>query len=147
MPQKIGVTQKLVLSMQNNMSDLVQLTKKADEFMQRHNYSENITYKVNLILEEVLTNIIKYAYRDTMSHNIRVAITQENNELLLEFQDDGEEFDPLGLPAPQAQGSISNAPVGGLGIYRVRKIADSVEYHRRHGKNILRASIGLRSAG
>ena len=62
---------KLILSMQNQVSDLVELTKKADGFMQSHQLPGEIIYKVNLIIEEVLTNIIKYAYKDSWLYNIR----------------------------------------------------------------------------
>ena len=89
---------KLILLMQNQVSELVELTTKADGFMQYHQLSVETIYKVNLILEEALTNIIKYAYKDTLAHDIRVEMTLNEHELIIEFQDDGEEFDPISAP-------------------------------------------------
>ena len=134
---------KLILLMQNQVSELVELTTKADGFMQYHQLSVETIYKVNLILEEALTNIIKYAYKDTLAHDIRVEMTLNEHELIIEFQDDGEEFDPISAPSPKAPDSISESPVGGLGIHLVKQMADDVEYRRHNGRNILRARISL----
>ena len=137
---------KLILLMQNRVTELIELTRKADTFMQSHQLPEETIYKVNLILEEMLTNIIKYAYKDTLKHDIRIEMTlMEHHELVLEFQDDGGEFDPLDAPPPKAQESVSETPVGGLGIHLVKQMADGVEYQRDQGRNILRARISLGS--
>ncbi len=132
---------KLILLMQNQVSELVELTKKADRFMGSHQLPLETIYKVNLILEEVLTNIIKYAYKDTLMHNIRVEMTLKEHELIIRFEDDGEEFDPISAAPPKPHDSISESPVGGLGIHLVKQMADGVEYQRRQGRNILRARI------
>lgn len=137
---------KLILLIQNRVSELVGLTNKADGFMQSHQLPVEIIYKVNLILEEVLTNIIKYAYKDTLRHNIRVEMTLKEHELIIQFEDEGEEFDPISAPTPEAQESISESPVGGLGIHLVKQMADGVEYQRHQGRNILRARVSLGSA-
>jgi anti-sigma regulatory factor (Ser/Thr protein kinase) len=137
---------KLILLIQNQVSELVELTKKADAFMQYHQLPVETIYKVDLILEEALTNIIKYAYKDTLAHDIRIEMTLKEHELIIEFEDDGREFDPLDAPPPKAQESISESPVGGLGIHLVKQMADGVEYRRQQGRNILRARIELRTA-
>jgi len=137
---------ELTLLMQNRVGDLVELTKKADEFMQSHHLPEEIIYKVNLILEEVLTNIIKYAYKDKLTHDIRTEMTLKQHELVIQVEDDGEEFDPISAPPAKARESVSESPVGGLGIHLVKQMADGVEYQRHQGRNILVARVGLGSA-
>ncbi len=137
---------ELKLLIENQLSDLVDLTKKADNFMESNNLPTEIVYKVNLILEEVLTNIIKYAYKDTLKHDIRIEIILNERELLLEFEDDGEEFDPLGAPVPKNRESVSDSPIGGLGIHLVKQMVDRIEYQRYEGRNILKARVGLRYA-
>ena len=134
---------KLILLMQNRVRDLIELTNKADEFMQYHHLPLEITYKVNLILEEALTNIIKYAYKDTLAHDIRIEMTLKEHELIIELQDDGEEFDPIAAPPPKTPDSVSESPVGGLGIHLVKQMADGVEYKRHQGRNILRARVNV----
>ena len=138
---------ELKLLIQNRLSDLIELTKKADGFMESHHLSTEIVYKVHLILEEVLTNIIKYAYEDTLKHDIKIEMILKDNELVLEFEDDGEEFDPLAAPVPKNRESISESVVGGLCIHLVKQMVDGIEYHRHKGRNILRARVGLGFVG
>ena len=73
---------ELKLLIQNRLSYLVELTKKADGFMESHHLPIEIVYKVHLILEEVLTNIIKYAYEDTLKHDIKIEMILKENELV-----------------------------------------------------------------
>ncbi len=113
--------------------------------MQYHQLPGEIVYKVNLILEEALTNIIKYAYKDTLTHDIRIEMTLKKHKLIIQIEAVGEDFDPLGAPPPKAQESISGSPVGGLGIHLVKQMADGIEYQRHHGRNILRARVSLGS--
>jgi serine/threonine-protein kinase RsbW len=134
---------ELKLLIENQLSELIELTKKADRFMQSHRLPIEIVYKVHLILEEVLTSIIKYGYRDALKHDIRIEMTLKEHELLLEFEDDGEEFDPLYAPAPETRESISESTIGGLGIHLVKQMVDGIEYQRHNGRNILRARVGL----
>jgi serine/threonine-protein kinase RsbW len=141
--KNLPMNTKLTLLMQNQVNELVELTQKAEVFLQSQQLPVEIIYKVNLILEEALTNIIKYAYKDTLKHDIRIEMTLNEHELIIEFQDDGEEFDPISAPPPKPQDSISESPIGGLGIHLVRQMADSVEYQRHQGRNVLRALIKL----
>ena len=134
---------ELKLLIENRLSDLVELTKKADGFMESHHLPIEIVYKVHLIIEEVLTNIIKYAFKDTIKHDIKIELILKENELVLEFEDDGEEFDPLAAPVPKNRESISESVVGGLGIHLVKQMVDGIEYRRYNGRNILRARVGL----
>ncbi len=133
----------LILLMQNQVNELVELTKKADRFMQSHQLPEEIIYKVDLILEEVVTNIIKYAYKDTLEHDIRIEMALKEHELIIQVEDDGEEFDPISAPLPKAQESVSESAIGGLGIHLIKQMAAGIEYQRQQGRNILRARISL----
>ena len=54
-----------------------------------------------------------------------------------EVEDDGRPFDPLAVPEPDIEKSIDERKVGGLGIYLVRTLMDSLEYERRSDKNLL----------
>ena len=51
--------------------------------------------------------------------------------------DSGVPFDPTVASMPDLTLDASERPVGGLGIYLVRSIMDSVSYERVDGKNVL----------
>ena len=116
---------------------------EASEFLEDSAVPEQVVYKANLILEEVLTNIIKYAFGDQEAHEISVVLTLSDTALAIEFVDDGREFNPLLAPEPEACHSILDCTVGGLGIHLVKTITESVVYRRDQRKNILVTSLKI----
>jgi anti-sigma regulatory factor (Ser/Thr protein kinase) len=68
-------------------------------------------------------------------------LSLQESEITIRCEDDGPAFDPLSLPPPQFHDSIAECMEGGLGIYLVRQTADSVNYMRENGKNILTITI------
>ena len=63
--------------------------------------------------------------------------------LTLTLEDDGPGFDPLSLPPPDVTASVADRRVGGLGVFLVRKLMDTVSYARVAGRNQLRLSKRL----
>jgi serine/threonine-protein kinase RsbW len=58
-------------------------------------------------------------------------------------EDDGPQFDPLSLPPPDVTVSLADRKVGGLGVFLVRNLMDTVSYARVAGRNQLRMSKRL----
>ncbi|MBI5251561.1 MAG: ATP-binding protein [Desulfomonile tiedjei] len=132
---------EILLCMRNNLQDLTRLVSEADQFMQSHCLSPRTVYCVNLVLEEVLTNIVKYAFDDASAHEIQLILTIKDSEVIVTCEDAGREFDPLAIPSPEARDSILECEVGGLGIHLVRKTVHSMEYFRDRHKNVLIMTI------
>jgi anti-sigma regulatory factor (Ser/Thr protein kinase) len=125
----------------NNANDLIKSSKEVNKFLESQLVSSKIVYKVNLVLEEILTNIIKYAFDDEGEHDIRVLLVLEDTGLIIEFVDDGQEFNPLSVPPPRMKESILESTEGGLGLHLVRQAVESIEYHRDKGRNVLKMTI------
>jgi anti-sigma regulatory factor (Ser/Thr protein kinase) len=128
-------------SLANNFEELTRLMSSAEDFLRSKQVPERTVYSVNLILEEVVTNVIKYAFDDEWSHEIQLMLCLQESEITIRCEDDGPAFDPLSLPPPQFHDSITECTEGGLGIHLVRQTADSVKYMRENGKNILTITI------
>ena len=77
----------------------------------------------SLMAEEVLTNIVKYAFEDEQEHVIEIAAHVTPEETALRFRDDGRPFDPLGHPSPEPEDSAEEPTVGGLGLVLLRALA------------------------
>jgi serine/threonine-protein kinase RsbW len=94
--------------------------------------------KINLACEEALVNVINYAYQGKTG-DIEVTLTPvtDGNGIVFGIIDSGIEFNPLHKAEPDINAPIEERPIGGLGIFLVRKIMDNVEYRRDAGKNIL----------
>jgi anti-sigma regulatory factor (Ser/Thr protein kinase) len=88
-----------------------------------------------LCLNELVTNVIHYAYADRGKHEIRIALEREGEELRATVEDDGRPFNPLEKEPPAIPGSLEEAGVGGWGIPIVRALADGFFYERRDGRN------------
>jgi anti-sigma regulatory factor (Ser/Thr protein kinase) len=90
---------------------------------------------MKLALDEVLSNIVKYAYGKSGPGLIDVDLTYENNKLVATVQDSGIPFNPL-----RTQGQVSREPLisrkeGGLGIVFIKSLMDSVVYERNGDRN------------
>lgn len=92
---------------------------------------------LNLALEEAVTNVIMYAYPKGSDGLVDIEAVIRPSSIDFAIIDSGIPFDPTTVPEAQVDASLEDRPIGGLGIYLVRSIMDSVSYRRYEGKNIL----------
>ncbi len=129
--------ERISLVLKNNLAELERLGGEVSAWCNRRALSEEVEYQVNLVLDEVVSNVIRHGYRDRQQHEILVDLLLRNGELTIRVEDDGIQFSPLQVPPPDITKPINERPVGGLGIYMVRQIMDSLDYRRENGKNSL----------
>jgi len=125
-------------STKNNLAELEPLTESIVSYCKENGIDEAVCYEVRLALEEAISNTIKYGYDDQLTHTIYVRVGLENQELLLEIEDDANEFNPLEAPVPDLSLPVEKKPIGRLGIFLMRSIMDQVDYRRVGARNILR---------
>ncbi|MEW6114927.1 MAG: ATP-binding protein [Thermodesulfobacteriota bacterium] len=135
------MSQILNLTVETNAAGLAESIGRANAWFEARKFSERVVYLANLVLEEVLTNINKYAFDDDDIHDVQVKLEHEQGQLLIEIEDDGKEFNPLLRTPPDLNRSLDRSEAGGLGIHLVRNLADFVEYERMQGKNVLRVRL------
>lgn len=121
----------------NRVTELPVLALKTGELAQEWKLSESLTMNINLVLEEALSNIIYYAFNDNGEHKIRISLSNINNMLTVRIKDDGIPFDPSAQLQPDITLPVLERPVGGLGIFLISKIMDTVHYSREKNMNIL----------
>ena len=99
---------------------------------------ERIRKQLMICCDEVFTNIASYAYPEgNGSVAVAVEFVSETRSLQIIFSDSGIAFDPLAISEPDTSSALSERKVGGLGMFMVKKMMDSVDYCRKDGKNIL----------
>ncbi len=128
----------LSISFANDMQELTHVLQVVNVFLEPRALPSKLVYAVNLILEEILMNIIKYGYDDGESHEVEVQIGVEEEEVALTVIDDGKEFNPLTIPRPDRSKSALDRLEEGLGLQFVRHMRNAMEYRREEGKNILK---------
>ncbi len=108
------------------------------ELFQASGLSDESVGELELILEELLVNIISYAYDEAGTGTIHVAGIVDGSTVTLELRDRGREFNPLEKETPDLDADIEDRPIGGLGIFLVTELASSVTYERIGDENVLR---------
>ena len=97
-----------------------------------------------LALEEVFMNVVLHGAQGAGALPlVEVALVLADGRLTMTVEYDGPEFDPLALPPPKLMGSLEERPVGGLGVFLVRKMMDTVTYERIGVRNRLRMAKAI----
>ncbi|VBB47283.1 putative anti-sigma regulatory factor, serine/threonine protein kinase [uncultured Desulfatiglans sp.] len=96
------------------------------------------TMEMELAADEILTNIISYAYQGASGDITVTCGTDEEGRFVVETADAGEPFDPLLADIPDVSASLEQREIGGLGLFLVKKMVDETRYERRNARNILR---------
>ena len=121
-----------------SLQNLAAVASFVEGELQQHNCSGKIITKINIAVDEIASNIIKYAYVD-LSGDIMVAVDVNEDEKIirLTFTDGGVKFNPLELKEPDVTLSAEERKIGGLGFFIVKKYMDEITYSYEDGKNIL----------
>lgn len=127
----------LTLEVRNARDAIVPASAAAEAWLQQRQPSSEALYFVLLAIEELVTNCIKYGYDDAGEHTIIIRLSVADQILTVTVIDDGRPFDPLALPPPDLSLDIKDRPIGGLGIFLLRKLADESHYEWRDGRNRL----------
>jgi len=89
-----------------------------------------------LALEEVFMNVVKHG-PPAGTACVEVSLRLAGNELAMTIEDDAPEFNPLLVAAPDVTASLAERPVGGQGVFLVRRMMDTVSYLRIGARNQL----------
>lgn len=129
---------KIRLHLKNDIKDLELMIRELDRISSLWQIPMRQTMNINLILEEIITNIVFYAYDDNKDHSIIVSLEKVNDTISIFVEDDGKPFNILEAEDPKLEDlDVEQRQIGGLGIHFVKKLADKIVYDRKEGKNIL----------
>ena len=108
-----------------------------DELSEELDFTPELNFNLNLVLEEAVSNVILYAYSKEVQKEITLLANISDNNLIFVLTDSGKEFDPTKVPDADVTLSAEEREIGGLGIFLIRQIMNTVEYQRIDGKNVL----------
>ena len=92
---------------------------------------------LHLIVEELLTNLLKYGYDFGRMGEAELSFRRDGDRMILTVIDDGRAFDPLAAPPPDLDQPVEDRPIGGLGLHLIRSLAEEARYERIAGRNHL----------
>jgi len=101
--------------------------------------------ELDLVVEEIFMNIARYSYPKDADGVVSVMYSiPAAGELVVEFSDQGIEFNPLAVRPPDLADDLDQRRAGGLGVFLVKEFAGSLSYRREHGWNRLTFGIAAR---
>jgi serine/threonine-protein kinase RsbW len=98
---------------------------------------DELVFKVELVLEEALTNVIHYAYPEAAGEMEVEIVIEADQRFCFRVKDWGIPFNPVERPNPDMSEELSERQVGGLGVYLIRHLVDDLDYQWQNGGNIL----------
>ncbi len=117
--------------------ELERIHAAVEELAEREEWSPGLVFRVNLILEELVINIMDYG-DDEGRHRIEVTVTSDADEVVMDLVDSGKPFDPThDAPEPDIGASLDERRVGGLGVYLTRTMVKEMRYRREAEHNHL----------
>jgi phosphoserine phosphatase RsbU/P len=126
------------LKIKNQLSELERIAGTVEELAVKWSIPSKAAMEMNLALEELVTNIIFYAFDDKMDHEIIMEYIHLDNSIKITITDDGKPFDLTEkVTGLHINKPVEERKVGGLGIHFVKKMMDAVEYQRSDNKNIV----------
>ena len=125
------------LILHNDIQQIPQLAEFVETIAEEKNLDQATAMSLNLALEEAVTNVIVYAYPDGIDGLVDIEAYIREDHLEFIISDSGKPFDPTAAPQADVTLGVEDRKIGGLGIYLVRNIMDTVSYRYENGKNIL----------
>jgi serine/threonine-protein kinase RsbW len=113
-----------------SMADLVCFVKK---ILKECSCSDDVVSDIHLILEELVTNIIRHGD----ASRIDLCFQVSDDRFMVEISDSGMSFDPLSYKVQGLDDEFAEREIGGMGIYLVKEMADELLYRYENGRNIL----------
>ena len=121
----------------SNTENLDALLLKIDEFTEDKGISTKSKLQLELIIEELFVNICNYAYEIEGEIKIQYGLLKDPLRIVINFIDEGVEFNPLNVEAPDLTLNSDQREIGGLGLTIVRKNADYMDYKYENNHNFL----------
>jgi anti-sigma regulatory factor (Ser/Thr protein kinase) len=128
---------KRTITLSNRIDELTRISSFLKKCADQWGIPEPVTLSLNLVIEEAFTNVVKYAYSDNHDHDIDLIIKKKVKELEITLIDDGKQYDPTEEKEPDINLSANDRPIGGLGVFLIKKTMDNISYFRKDNKNHL----------
>ena len=134
---------QLVIHLTNSLSEIPRVLDAIGAFFDDIPDAGPARFDVSLAVEELLSNVIRYAYPEGERHMISVTLSVQDGVVHCHLVDTGRPFDPLSVPEPDIDADLDDRQVGGLGVHFVRRMMQDVRYDRVDGRNEVRLMRSL----
>ena len=128
---------KRELTFKNEEQELTRVTEFMENICDELQLDMHVAMKLQVAIEEMVTNIIFYAYPEGTRADISLTAESEDKELTLVLSDTGKPFDPTAKEDADIETNPMDREQGGMGILIVKNIMNEVSYQRLGNTNQL----------
>lgn len=114
-----------------------------EAFAEASDLPPRTTYTLSLIVEELVTNIVKYGYAGPDAGPLTLTIDVADGILVGTLIDAGAPFDPTAAATPDVEAAMEERHIGGLGVHLVRTMAEEFSYRRDGERNVVSFRLPL----
>lgn len=124
------------------LSSLKQIVTFVDNFRNENSISKGAVFKLNLMIEEIFTNMIKYASQSRQ--DVTIALARKGNSVVISLTDFAvEPFDVTASAKVDINLPLEERTPGGLGLHLVKTLADNVSYEYKDGNSKVTITLRL----
>ena len=128
---------KKEIKLKNQVGELERVAVFIEEICEELRLGMELQMNLNLVMEEMVSNVIFYAYPEGTDAEIGLMAEYDGKELTFVLSDRGREFDPTLKEDADIDVNPIDREIGGMGIWIVKNIMNQVTYQRLEGKNLL----------
>lgn len=121
----------------SDLTELPRLADAADAFCDAQAVPDHDRFALQIVIEEVATNIIKHGFRGESGHRFSLTLSAVPDAVTVVACDTAPAYNPLARPEVDTTLDLADRPIGGLGVHLVKKMMPLAHYERRDDQNIL----------
>jgi len=141
-PQR-QAAENLQLKAAIDLSEIERVNTAFSQFADKHGLAAGVSQKVSIVFDDLLNNIISYAFKDDEKHEIDIDVSYVPGRLVIAVTDDGMPFNPFDRVGPDTSLSIEERDIGGLGVLLVTELMDECHYQRHRNSNVVTLTMNL----
>jgi sigma-B regulation protein RsbU (phosphoserine phosphatase) len=136
-PKEEEIMLRRELAITNDLSHLAQVNDFVKSIGDELKFEPSDTQNLKLAIEEAVVNVINYAYPAEEKSDINIEATATATALRFKIIDNGMAFAPTDAPDVDTSLTAEERQIGGLGIFLVRQLMDTINYERIDHTNVL----------
>ncbi|MDX1522611.1 MAG: ATP-binding protein [Anaerolineae bacterium] len=116
------------LTVAGYFKSLAKIAEFVETVAARSGLNDRAAYAIQMAVDEACTNIIEHAYGGEGDNPIRLVCDVQADGLWVSIYDQGQPFDSAGIPEVDTTAPLHERPSGGMGMFFIKKLTDTVEY-------------------
>jgi len=140
------LSDKIEMTLRNDISEVARVLDAIEAFGEAHDLPAKAIFQLNLALDELITNIVSYAFEGHAESRIELTVELRDGGLDAVLIDNGRPFNPVEAELPDLGEGLDERRIGGLGLKLVRTYMDRLDYRRDGELNRLQLHMNVNAA-